>query len=167
MMKQLVTRTVLAVLAAMAASAAWARDIVTMTDPVPPGVIVIHSTERALYLTLGAGQAIRYPIAVGRIGKQWTGTTYVANKVMFPTWQPPEVVRHDIPTLPQLVPPGPKNPLGTRALVLARDEYAIHGTNAPESIGHFASYGCIRMHNIDVEDLFQRIAVGTPVVVTK
>lgn len=143
---------------------AEARQLVAF-DPVAPGVIVIRNTERALYLSLGGGRALRYAIAVGRQGRSWTGHTAVARMVVNPIWQPPAVVRRDSPHLPALVPPGPRNPLGTRALVLAREEIAIHGTNAPGSIGRAASYGCIRMHNRDVEDLFQRVSVGTPVVV--
>ena len=143
---------------------ASAREIVAF-DNTPPGAIIIRNRERALYFTLGGGRALRYPIAVGKQAKQWVGTTMVERKVPFPVWQPPAVVRADSPHLPAVIPPGPKNPLGTRALVLARPEYAIHGTNAPGSIGHDASYGCFRMFNHDVEDLFQRVGVGTPVYV--
>ncbi|WP_376801726.1 L,D-transpeptidase [Candidatus Raskinella chloraquaticus] len=146
------------------AQPASARDLVAFASA-PAGAIVIRNHERALYFTLGGGRAIRYPIAIGRQAKQWVGSTVVERKVPFPVWQPPAVVRADSPNLPALVPPGPKNPLGTRALVLGRAEYAIHGTNAPQSIGREASYGCIRMFNPDVEDLFQRVSVGTPVYV--
>lgn len=145
---------------------AEARDIVAF-EPAPAGAIIIRNHERALYFTLGAGRAIRYPIAIGKQAKQWVGATSVERKVPYPVWQPPDVVRADNPRLPAIIPPGPKNPLGTRALVLSRDEYAIHGTNAPDSIGREASYGCIRMHNRDVEDLFQRVSVGTPVYVVR
>jgi lipoprotein-anchoring transpeptidase ErfK/SrfK len=148
-----------------ATAAAEAREIVAF-DRAPAGVIVIQNSARTLTLTLGDGRAIRYRIAVGRAGKAWTGRTHVAEMVVNPTWQPPAVVRRDMPHLPALVPPGPRNPLGTRALVLGRAEIAIHGTNQPGSIGRAASYGCFRMHNRDVEDLFARVAVGTPVIVT-
>ena len=78
---------------------------------------------------------------------------------------PPEVLR-DKPNLPYLIPGGaPGNPMGAAALTLTGGEYAIHGTNAPGSIGRPVSYGCIRMHNRDIIDLFQRVKVGTPVVV--
>jgi lipoprotein-anchoring transpeptidase ErfK/SrfK len=155
----------LVILAALAcASPAEARQLVGF-DRAPPGTIVIRNSERALYLTLGNGAAYRYPIAVGRQARQWTGVARVAAMVPFPTWQPPATVRRDSPHLPLLVPPGPRNPLGTRALVLDRHEIAIHGTNAPGSIGTAASYGCIRMHNRDVEDLFARVTIGTPVMV--
>ena len=145
-------------------NAALARDLVTVGSA-PSGAIIIKNREHALYFTLGDGRAIRYPVAVGKQAKQWSGATIVERKVVYPIWQPPQVVRADSPNLPPLIYPGPKNPLGTRALVLANGEYAIHGTNNPGSIGHDASYGCIRMFNQDVEDLFQRVGVGTPVYV--
>lgn len=153
------------VFGAMAAvDAAQARRLVAFEDA-DAGIIVIRNRERALFLTAGRGAAIRYPIAVGRVGKSWTGRTSVAGLVPYPHWQPPAIVRRDIPSLPSVVPPGPRNPLGTRAIVLTREEYAIHGTNDPSSIGRAASYGCFRMFNHDVEDLFERVRVGTPVVV--
>jgi lipoprotein-anchoring transpeptidase ErfK/SrfK len=75
-------------------------------------------------------------------------------------------VRRDNPRLPSVIPGGsPRNPMGARALTLSRGQYAIHGTNRPDSIGHYASYGCIRMHNRDIVDLFGRVSVGTPVMV--
>jgi len=134
-------------------------------DGFRPGTVVIRTSERHLYLVLGDGRAIRYPIAVGKPGKEWAGDTVIARKVANPTWQAPSVVLLDNPHLPSLIPPGPANPLGPRALVLAADEYAIHGTNHPETIGTKASYGCIRMYNRDIVDLYQRVSVGTPVVV--
>ncbi|MDR3494241.1 MAG: L,D-transpeptidase [Ancalomicrobiaceae bacterium] len=132
-----------------------------------PGTIVIRTAERHLYFVVGAGQAIRYPIAVGRPGKEWAGATFVARKVVNPIWSPPEEVRRDSPNLPELIPPGPRNPLGPRALVLATGEYAIHGTNNADSIGTKASYGCIRMYNQHILDLYDRVSVGTPVVVVR
>ena len=133
----------------------------------PPGTIVVRTGERRLYRVVGAGRAIRYPIAVGRAGKEWSGVTFVERKAVNPIWSPPEDVRRDSPNLPDLVPPGPRNPLGPRALVLAVGEYAIHGTNRPDSIGTKASYGCIRMYNAHIIDLFNRVSEGTPVVVQR
>lgn len=130
-----------------------------------PGTIVIKTSERHLYLVIDQGHAIRYPVAVGKAGKEWAGDTVIARKVAFPTWEAPAIVHRDHPELPEIIPPGPSNPLGPRALVLAEDEYAIHGTNHPETIGTKASYGCIRMYNRHIVDLFQRVTVGTPVVV--
>ena len=131
------------------------------------GTIVVRTAERHLYFVVGDGHAIRYPIAVGRPGKEWAGATYVARKAEYPVWSPPAEVRRDKPSLPTLIPPGPRNPLGPRALVLAAGEYAIHGTNNPDSIGTKASYGCIRMYNQHILDLYERVNVGTPVVVVQ
>lgn len=163
MMRSFVGGLAAALVALCFAGMAEARQLVAF-DGGPAGTIVIKNSHRALYLSLGQGRALRYPIAVGRQGKVWTGRTMVVNMVANPVWQPPAVVRRDSPHLPALVPPGPRNPLGTRAIVLGKDEIAIHGTNAPGSIGAAASYGCIRMFNADVEDLFARISIGTPVV---
>lgn len=138
---------------------------VVLNGQIPARTIVVENRLRRLMLGLGNGTSISYPVAVGRVAKQWSGTTHVVRMERNPIWQPPEIVRRDSPHLPALVPPGPSNPLGTRAIVLARPEYAIHGTNAPHSIGTAASYGCFRMFNADVEDLFQRIGIGTAVVV--
>ncbi|WP_421762460.1 L,D-transpeptidase [Devosia sp.] len=91
----------------------------------------------------------------------------VPSRFLEPNWQPPDAVRADHPDLPALVAGGsPQNPLGKAALTLAGGRYAIHGTNAPESIGGFVSYGCIRMFNEDILDLLARVRVGTPVEVT-
>jgi lipoprotein-anchoring transpeptidase ErfK/SrfK len=131
-----------------------------------PGTIVVRTNERRLYYYIGYGQAIRYPVGVGRAGKQWAGTSYIDGKYVRPDWSPPAVVRADHPGLPNVVPGGsPRNPMGVAAMSLAGGEYAIHGTNQPGSIGHFVSYGCIRMYNEDIQDLFQRVSVGTRVVV--
>jgi lipoprotein-anchoring transpeptidase ErfK/SrfK len=134
----------------------------------PPGTIVVKTSQRRLYLVTSEGQAISYRVGVGRVGKQWTGTTHIVSKHIRPAWAPPEDIRRDRPSLPELIPAGsPSNPMGAAALVLAGDQYAIHGTNNPSSIGGFVSYGCIRMHNKDVLDLYQRVGVGTRVVVTR
>ena len=77
-------------------------------------------------------------------------------------------MKHDKPNMPNVIPGGaPSNPMGVAAMTLAGGEYAIHGTNRPNSVGGFVSYGCIRMYNADITDLFQRVSVGTPVVVTR
>jgi lipoprotein-anchoring transpeptidase ErfK/SrfK len=134
---------------------------------VAPGTIVIHASERALYFIGSGGTALRYPVAVPKSGKEWSGTTSVERKVQNPDWTPPAVVAHDHPELPNLIPGGdPHNPMGVAAIVLGRSEIAIHGTTQTmrKSIGSAASYGCIRMLNEDVADLYQRVNVGTPVV---
>jgi lipoprotein-anchoring transpeptidase ErfK/SrfK len=142
------------------------RELVSFEAGMQPGTIVVRTGERKLYLVLGDGTAIRYQVAVGRPGKQWFGRAAIDGKHWTPAWSPPWEVKRDNPRLPDVIPGGsPKNPMGVAALTLNRGEYAIHGTNNPASIGTYASYGCIRMHNRDVADLFQRVSVGTPVVV--
>ena len=136
--------------------------------PERPGTIIVRTRERKLYLVMEDGQAIRYPVGVGRAGKQWHGRAQIEGKHVNPAWSPPEEVLRDNPDLPQVYPGGsPENPMGPRALTLSGDgQYAIHGTNRPGSIGTFASYGCIRMFNEDILDLFDRVKVGAEVVVT-
>lgn len=163
----LVVLSALAVLAATA-SQAHARELVGFDTAVAPGTIVIRTNERHLYLANGDGTALRYPVAVGKPGKQWLGWARVDGKHVEPAWSPPDDVRRDNPRLPDVIPGGsPRNPMGVRALTLDRGEYAIHGTNRPGSIGTFASYGCIRMLNRDIVDLFGRVEVGTAVVVVR
>jgi lipoprotein-anchoring transpeptidase ErfK/SrfK len=131
------------------------------------GSIIVKTKERRLYLVGTGGTAVRYPVAVGRPDRQWFGESVVLSKHVRPAWAPPEGVRRDHPTLPAVVPAGaPNNPLGERALTLP-NQYAIHGTNRPASISTFASYGCIRMFNEDVIDLFDRVEVGARVVVQR
>ena len=133
-----------------------------------PGTIVIRTAERQLYLVEGGGTALRYRVAVGRPGKQWLGEARIDGKYVRPAWSPPAEVKRDNPRLPDVIAGGsPGNPMGMRALTLDRDEYAIHGTNRPGSIGTFASYGCIRMLNEDIVDLYERVGVGTRVVVER
>jgi len=132
------------------------------------GSIVIRTGERRLYLVLGSGRAITYPIGVGRADRQWTGASSITGKYVRPNWAPPAAVKRDRPSLPDMIPGGaPNNPLGVAAMTLAGGEYAIHGTNRPGSIGGFVSYGCIRMLNEDVIDLYDRVRVGTKVVVQR
>ena len=132
------------------------------------GTIIVRTHERRLYYVLGNGRAIRYPVGVGKVGMQWSGRSYIQGIHVRPDWSPPAIVKRDNPNLPRIIPGGaPNNPMGVAALVLRGGEYAIHGTNRPGSVGHFVSYGCIRMYNRDVLDLMQRVYVGTPVLVTR
>ncbi len=167
--KILVSATVAAIVCcfAVAPRAAQARgESVAMKETFIPGTIVVRTNERRLYYVTGIGQAIRYPVGVGRAGKQWSGTSYVNGKYIRPDWSPPAEVRRDKPNLPKVIAGGsPRNPMGVAAMSLAGGEYAIHGTNQPGSIGHFVSYGCIRMYNEDIRDLYSRVSVGTRVVV--
>jgi lipoprotein-anchoring transpeptidase ErfK/SrfK len=133
----------------------------------PPGTIVIKTSERRLYLVLGDQTAVRYPVGVGRAGKQWQGRAEIDGAYIQPAWAPTDEIKRDNPDLPDVIPGGaPNNPMGARALTLSGGKYAIHGTNRPESVGTYASYGCIRMLNEDIVDLFKRVHVGTEVVVT-
>ena len=154
--------------AGAAALPAQAREIVGMRDDrFDPGTIVIRTGERRLYYVVAPGEAIRYTIAVGKAGKQWRGIKYVEEMQVDPAWAPPAEVKRDNPRLPDVIPGGsPRNPMGARVIGLGPGgEYAIHGTNMPRTIGMAASYGCFRMHNNDVIDLYARVQMGTPVVV--
>ncbi len=125
-------------------------------------IMMMGSTAHA-----GAREIVRYDAEV-RPGKQWQGWAQVNGKHVQPAWTPPAEVKADNPTLPDVIPGGaPNNPMGAAAMTLSGGEYAIHGTNRPESIGKFASYGCIRMFNDDIVDLFGRVNIGTEVVVTR
>src|SRR3954451_20369652 len=130
-----------------AAAPASAREIVRYSGEVRPGTIVVKTSERRLYLVLSDGQAIRYPVAVGRAGKQWQGWAQVNGKHVEPAWTPPAEVRRDNPKLQNVIPAGaPNTPMGPRSLTLSGGESAIHATTCRSSIGSFASYGCIAIY---------------------
>jgi lipoprotein-anchoring transpeptidase ErfK/SrfK len=155
---------------ALAPTEASARgDVVTVRDGYPAGTIVVRTGERRLYLMLGSGEALRYPIGVGRYGMQWSGTVQIDGKYVEPAWAPPASIKRENPRLPNVIPGGsPHNPMGVAAMTLSGGgQYAIHGTNQPGLIGGFVSHGCIRMYNADITDLFGRVGVGTTVVVTR
>jgi lipoprotein-anchoring transpeptidase ErfK/SrfK len=148
-------------------NSAGAGEQVAFLSAYPAGIVVIAQSERRLYFTTGWGAAISYPIAVGKAGQEWYGEARVSGKYLEPAWTPPPVVRRDHPRIVRMIPGGsPRNPMGAAAITLDRDEVAIHGTTRSmrESIGTAASYGCIRMYNEDVLDLFQRVRIGTRVV---
>jgi lipoprotein-anchoring transpeptidase ErfK/SrfK len=133
-----------------------------------PGTLVVRTRQRRLYLLLNDGRALRYPVAVGKAGQEWTGASHIYGKRIRPPWMPPSDMKRENPALPEVIPGGsPSNPMGDAALLIAGGEYAIHGTNRPESIGRFVSYGCIRMYNEDILDLYQRVSIGTTVVVER
>jgi lipoprotein-anchoring transpeptidase ErfK/SrfK len=161
--------TALGYLFAFAPRAALAHgDVVAVKENYAAGTIIVRTGERRLYLMLGNGQALRYPVGVGRAGMQWAGTSSINGKYVEPAWSPPASIRRENPRLPEVIPSGsPHNPMGVAAMTLAGGEYAIHGTNDPASIGHFVSHGCIRMYNADITDLYGRVGVGTTVVVTR
>ena len=175
-MVRIVARCLMAGLAAvctavsMPSNDALAYDVVTLhKDKLdkPFGSIIVDTSERRLYYVLGNGRAIRYAVAVGSPRNQWYATTFVSSKVVNPGWSPTPSMRRRNPYLPVYVAPGPRNPLGVRALYLDWGTYRIHGTNAPWSIGRAVSNGCIRMRNEDVIDLFERVHVGAPVFVVR
>ena len=154
--------------AAAVSSPALARETVNFSGEYMPGTVVVKHSQRKLYYVVGGGKAIAYPVGVGKSGKSWYGTRYIDSKRMRPAWSPPAEVKRDVPSLPNVIPGGsPANPMGVAALTLSGGEYAIHGTNVPRSIGGYVSYGCIRMHNEDILDLFDRVSYGTRVVVTQ
>ncbi len=133
----------------------------------PAGTIVISLRQKRLFLTSEDGRAISYPVAVGRAGKAWSGWARVDGKHVDPAWVPPASVKAAVRGLPDIIAGGaPNNPMGPRALTLDRHEIAIHGSTRSmrASIGTAASFGCIRMYNEDILDLFDRVSVGTPVV---
>jgi lipoprotein-anchoring transpeptidase ErfK/SrfK len=141
------------------------RTIVNLDTREAPGTVIIDTGNTALYYVLGHGQAIRYGVGVGRQGFTWSGTQTISHKAEWPDWHPPAEMIARQPYLPRFMAGGPGNPLGARAMYLGSSEYRIHGTNDPSTIGKFISSGCIRLTNEDVEDLFNRVSIGTKVVV--
>jgi lipoprotein-anchoring transpeptidase ErfK/SrfK len=152
----------------LSTSALARGEVVAFGAEAAPGTIVVRTSERRLYLVLGQGRALSYPVGVGRAGRQWAGRAIISGKHVRPAWAPPPDIARERPNLPRFIPGGaPNNPMGVAALTLSGGDYAIHGTNNPGSIGGFVSYGCIRMYNADITDLYDRVGVGTPVIVTR
>jgi lipoprotein-anchoring transpeptidase ErfK/SrfK len=142
------------------------RQLVSFPPGYEPGSIVVQFSQRRLYFVMPQQRAISYPIGAPKGDARWTGETYVSEKRVNPDWTPTPDMRRENPTLPAYVPGGhPKNPLGVRALYLGKTLYRIHGTDAPWTVGQEVSHGCIRMFNQDVADLYQRVPIGTRVVV--
>ena len=130
-----------------------------------PGTIVIDTPNKFLFLVQSNGMALRYGIGVGRPGFTWSGTKTITRKAQWPDWRPPSEMLKRRPDLPHFMEGGPENPLGARAMYLGSSMYRIHGTNEPSTIGQNVSSGCIRMTNDDVQDLYERVRVGTRVIV--
>ena len=141
------------------------RRVVDLRTSEAPGTIIIDTANTYLYLVLPGGQAMRYGIGVGREGFIWSGVKTIERKAEWPDWTPPPEMIARSPYLPRFTAGGEGNPLGARAMYLSGSMYRIHGTNAPWTIGSKASSGCIRMVNEDVIDLYNRVKVGTKVVV--
>ncbi len=153
--------------AAMAQASTRDHDIVAFSG-FRPGTIVVKTSERRLYFVLDNRRAVRFPVGVGRKGKTWIGRARIEGKFVKPAWAPPDDIRREQPYLPKVIAGGAdNNPMGAAALTMLGGDYAIHGTNRPESIGGFVSYGCIRMHNHDIRTLYRMVDIGTPVIVER
>lgn len=148
-------------------AAAIPREEVEYKGKYSPGTIVIDTNEKRLYFVLPNGRAIKYGVGVGRPGFSWGGTKTVSRKQEWPTWTPPPQMLKRRPDLPRFMAGGEGNPMGARALYLGTSLYRIHGSNEPETIGQAVSSGCIRMINEDVIDLYERVKIGTRVVVLR
>jgi len=141
------------------------KQVVFFRTVEAPGTIVVHTSERFLYLVQGNSRALRYGVGVGREGFQWTGLKRIERKAEWPDWVPPPEMLVRQPYLPRFMAGGPGNPLGARALYIGGTVYRVHGTNQPQTIGSAVSSGCLRLTNPDVIDLYDRVPVGTKVVV--
>ncbi len=141
------------------------RQEVAFPTKEPAGTLIVDTPNTYLYYVLGGGRAIRYGVRVGRDGFTWTGVQKISRKAEWPDWHPPTEMIERQPYLPRFMAGGPGNPLGARAMYLGSTVFRIHGTNQPSTIGKFVSSGCIGMLNEDVSDLFDRVKVGTRVVV--
>jgi lipoprotein-anchoring transpeptidase ErfK/SrfK len=141
------------------------REVVSFVSRYKPGTVYIDTAERRLYLVLPQGQALRYGIGVGRDGFRWSGVHRISAKREWPSWTPPSQMLARRPDLPRHMAGGIDNPLGARAMYLGSTLYRIHGSNEPETIGQAVSSGCFRMTNEDVTDLYNRVSVGTTVIV--
>ena len=144
---------------------AWEKQEVFFRTNEAKGTVIIDTQNRFLYLLQGDNRAIRYGIGVGREGFQWSGLQKISRKQEWPDWRPPPEMIERQPYLPRFMAGGPGNPLGARALYLGGTVYRIHGTNQPQTIGHAVSSGCFRLVNEDVIDLYDRVPVGTKVII--
>ena len=143
----------------------YQKQVVEYPTKETPGTIVIDTNNRFLYYVQGGGKALRYGVGVGRPGFEWAGVKSVSEKKEWPDWRPPAEMLARRPELPTYMAGGPENPLGARAIYLGSSLYRIHGSNEPWTIGTAVSSGCIRMRNEDVIDLYERVKVGTKVIV--
>jgi lipoprotein-anchoring transpeptidase ErfK/SrfK len=143
----------------------YQKQMVFFRTTEAPGTIIVNTSERFLYLVQGNNRALRYGIGVGRDGFQWFGLKKIERKAEWPDWTPPLEMIQRQPYLPRFMAGGPGNPLGARALYIGGTVYRIHGTNQPWTIGSKVSSGCFRLTNPDVADLYDRVPVGTRVVV--
>jgi lipoprotein-anchoring transpeptidase ErfK/SrfK len=162
---QRIVQPIVAPQASIERDARFTRQVVKYPTSEATGTIIIDTRDTYLYVVLGNGSAMRYGIGVGRQGFAWSGVQTITNKAEWPDWTPPPEMLERQPYLPRFMAGGPGNPLGARAMYLGGTVYRIHGTNAPDTIGQQVSSGCIRLVNEDVLDLYNRVNVGTKVVV--
>lgn len=142
------------------------RSTVSYQSKYAAGTIVVDTAKRQLYLIQDSGSALRWGIGVGRAGFQWKGTHKITAKKVNPEWTAPAEMIARQPDVPRRMKGGdPANPLGTRAMYLGSTLYRIHGSPDADSVGEAESSGCFRMRNTDVTDLYDRVAVGTTVIV--
>jgi lipoprotein-anchoring transpeptidase ErfK/SrfK len=141
------------------------RQVVAYRGEEKPGTVIIDTPNKFLYLVEDGGRALRYGIGVGRPGFTWSGVKAITAKREWPEWRPPADMLQRRPDLPRYMAGGIDNPLGARAMYLGSTLYRIHGSNEPWTIGTNVSSGCIRMRNEDVSDLYNRVRIGTKVVV--
>jgi lipoprotein-anchoring transpeptidase ErfK/SrfK len=143
----------------------WQKTVVFYRTTEAPGTIIVQSDQRYLYVVQPGGRALRYGIGVGRDGFRWQGLVKITQKKEWPDWTPPQEMIERQPYLPRWMAGGPGNPLGARAMYLGNTVYRIHGTNQPQTVGTAVSSGCFRLTNPDVSDLYDRIPVGTKVII--
>lgn len=147
------------------------RKTVSYNAKVPAGTIIIETGERRLYYTLGNGKAIKFAVGVGREGFEWSGANRISRKAEWPGWTPPAEMRAREAKKGRILPVyqagGPNNPLGARAMYIGGSIYRIHGTNQPWTLGLAMSSGCIRMSNNDVKFLYDKVGIGTKVIVRR
>jgi len=147
------------------------RQDIKYNGPYGPHTIIVNTKERRLYYVYEDGRALKYGIGVGREGFTWSGTHFITRKAEWPGWTPPpEMIERERAKgriLPAYMEGGVRNPLGARALYIGSTMYRIHGSNEPWTIGHAVSSGCIRLTNDDIIDLYDRVKVGTKVVVLR
>ncbi len=141
------------------------RKVVAFDSREAPGTIVIDTGNTTLYYVLEQGRAIRYGVGVGREGFTWSGVQTVSRKAAWPDWTPPPEMIARQPYLPRFMAGGPGNPMGPRALYIGETVYRLHGTNQPQTIGSAVSFGCFRLVNNDIEDLYTRVPLGTKIIV--
>jgi lipoprotein-anchoring transpeptidase ErfK/SrfK len=143
----------------------YQRELVYYRSPAAPGTIIVNPAERTLYLLQGKNRALRYKIGVGQDCIQWSGQLKVTAKAEWPDWSPTPAMLARKPDLPKMVRGGPGNPLGARSLDLGNAVCRINGTNQPQTIGHAVRSGCFRLLDSDMIDLYDRVPVGTKVII--